>query len=251
MAFITLLCVGSSLVWIGFINLLASSIHKKLNLRVNKIIVSRYASRIFSFFSAYMNFRVRFDVADLALIPDHCLMLSNHQSLLDIPLMMRCFGGERLRFVAKAELGRGVPVVSRVLVSDGHCLIDRKGSASQAMQELDSFAARISASRLNPVLFPEGTRSTDGTLGEFQSAGFRRLQEKYPLPVVACVIDGGWRISSLMELGKATRGAFYRLKVVGVFPPPRGKAEQVRILEESRVKIQEQLDVWRKKKERS
>lgn len=42
------------------------------------------------------------------------------------------------------------------------------------------------------VLFPEGTRSTDGNLGRFRS-GIGRLVEGTAFPVVPCYLDGAYR----------------------------------------------------------
>jgi 1-acyl-sn-glycerol-3-phosphate acyltransferase len=58
-------------------------------------------------------------------MPDRCIVVSNHQSLLDIPILMHYFEPDRrLLFVAKKELGNGIPLISSVLRVGGHALID-------------------------------------------------------------------------------------------------------------------------------
>jgi 1-acyl-sn-glycerol-3-phosphate acyltransferase len=185
------------------------------------------------------------DRKSLEILPEQYMVLANHQSLLDIPLLMRYLEGARLRFVAKAELGRYVPVVSLMLRSDGHCLVKRTGNPSLAMKEMDAFAKRVLTNNWIPVIFPEGTRSKNGELRPFYAAGFRRLIEKAPMPVAVCAIEGGWHISSLTGMAANLKGGSYRVKVLKVYPPPQGKAEQVHILEEGRVLIEEQLQKWR------
>ncbi len=236
--------------WIGFVNRIAYGFSRKLGLLVNRRIVTLHAGRIFSLFATYMNFRVSADKSLFDRLPDQYLIIANHQSLLDIPLLMRYLGGIRLRFVAKAELGTNVPVVSQVLRSDKHCLVSRKGSASSAMRAMDRFAGRVLQNNWIPVLFPEGTRSVDGSLGEFYAAGFRRLQDKLALPVAVIAIDGGWRISSLSHLGRAARGSFYRVKLLGIFPKPTTKDEQVALLQRGKELIGEQLALWRREDEK-
>jgi 1-acyl-sn-glycerol-3-phosphate acyltransferase len=245
MTFLTLTCFALSLGWAGLLNRLASSISRKLGLRVNRLITGKYAPGLFSIMAAYLDFRFAGDAKSKAQLPDQYMVLSNHQSLMDIPLLMRFLDGPRLRFVAKAELARYVPVVSLVLRSDGHCLIKRTGNAALVMREMDSFAERVNKNGWIPVIFPEGTRSRDGSVGPFLAAGFRRLAEKAPMPVAVCAIDGGWQISSLIGMAKHLKGGFYRVKVLKIYPAPTSKAEQVHILEEGRALIEEQLEMWR------
>ena len=67
-----------------------------------------------------------------------------------------------------------------------------------------------------PVIFPEGTRSKDGSVGTFHAAGFRRFVDRCPLPVGVFAIDGGWRISKLGDMRKTLRGGRYRIKLLKV-----------------------------------
>ncbi|ULQ59849.1 1-acyl-sn-glycerol-3-phosphate acyltransferase [Brucepastera parasyntrophica] len=246
MTLITLLCLFVSMGWIALVNRFAYGISTKLSQKVNRIITTTYASRIFSIFSAYMNFHFAGEKDHVDELPEQYLIMSNHQSLLDIPLFMRFLDGPRLRFVAKAELGRNVPLVSVMLKSDRHGLIDRTGSPSKTMKAMDLFAERVKENNWIPVIFPEGTRSQDGSLGTFHAAGFRRFLTVAPMPVAVCALDGGWRISTLKGFAKNLHGGFYRVKIVKIYPAPTNKAEQIHILEEGKALIQKQLDAWRK-----
>lgn len=234
-----------SLGWIGLVNRIAYGLSRTLSLRVNRRITTVYIRRIFALLSTYMNFRVAPEYDHVPSLPGRYLILSNHQSLLDIPLFMRYLDGPRLRFIAKDELGKNVPCVSLILRSDGHCLVPRMGNPSRAMKSMDSFALRVQEKNWIPVIFPEGTRSKDGTLGTFHAAGFRRMMDRAPMPVAICAIDGGWRISSLKDLSRDLRGGLYRIKILKVYPAPVTKADQMRVMEEGKVLIQGQLDAWR------
>ena len=178
-------------------------------------------------------------------IPSSCLIISNHQSLMDIPVMMAHLGGSRLRFIAKAELAENIPIVAPMLKSDGHCLIVRGGQASKVMESIDSFAERVLKNKWIPVLFPEGTRSKDGKLGRFHAAGFRRFLDDAPMPVAVFAVDGGWQYSGMKGIIRNLKNGFYKIKLLKVYEPPLGKEGQIAILEESRELIQRQLDEWR------
>ena len=114
------------------------------------------------------------------------------------------------------------------------------------MKELDKFGKRVVERKQIPVLFPEGTRSKDGSLGQFYAAGFRRLTGVAHLPVAVCALEGGWKINNLKNIFTNLSNGSYHVKVLKVYPAPETKEDQVKILEEAKVMIQEQLDIWRK-----
>ncbi len=238
-------CVAQSIAVMAILNRIAYVLNKNLSLLYNKRIVYAKPRRLFALFSTYLGFKFAGDYTNVPDLPAQYLIISNHQSLIDIPLFMRYLEPTRLRFVAKAELGRHIPAVSLVLRGDKHCLIKRTGSPSKAMRELDRFAERVRENNWIPVIFPEGTRSRDGNTGTFHAAGFRRFLDKYPLPVAVCAVEGGWNISSLSGMVRRMKGGEYRVKVLKVFPAPRSKAEQVRVLEEGKELINKQLRDWR------
>jgi 1-acyl-sn-glycerol-3-phosphate acyltransferase len=95
------------------------------------------------------------------------------------------------------------------------------------------------------VIFPEGTRSRDGSLGTFAAAGFRRIIGRQPMPVAVCAVEGGYKLATLEGIFRNLRNGIYRVKVLKVFPAPNSKQEQITILEEGKALIQAQLDTWR------
>jgi 1-acyl-sn-glycerol-3-phosphate acyltransferase len=243
--FITMTCIFGLISWWGLLIHFAYGFSVRLCRLINYNIATVQIRRLFSLFLTYMNFRFAGESHLLESLPSQYLVLSNHQSLLDIPLYMRFLDGPRLRFVAKAELGKNIPLVSAMLKSGQHCLVNRRGSPAKAMKELDAFAERVVKNSWIPVVFPEGTRSLDGNLLTFQAAGFRRILDKAPMPVAVCAVDGAWRISSLLGMAIHLKDGFYRVKVLKIYPAPQNKAEQVYILEEGKSLIQEQLERWR------
>lgn len=207
-------------------------------------ITCRCARIVFALLKLYRKFQLLGDRENLSLLPAQFSVVSNHQSLFDIVVYLRYFGGTRTRFVAKDSLS-GVPMVGKMLKSQGHCMIPRRGSPSVAMTAIDRFSRRVIEKNQIPVIFPEGTRSKDGNLGTFYAAGFRRLAESARLPVAVCALDGGWKISSLGSIITNMHRGAYRVKVLKVFPCPQSKEEEKEILREASGLIQAQLDEWR------
>lgn len=208
--------------------------------------ITKFCARVFfAILKCYRGFNFISDEEGKKNLPDQFLVISNHQSLMDIIVYFRYFDGVKPRFVAKDALGKA-PMVGKMLRTQGHCMIPRKGGASIAMRAIEQFGKRVMERGQYPIIFPEGTRSKTGELGQFYSAGFRRLEETVKLPVVVCALDGGWKLSDLSKLLTNLKKGAYRVKILKVFDAPQSKEDEKRILEVSRQLIQEQLDSWRK-----
>jgi 1-acyl-sn-glycerol-3-phosphate acyltransferase len=122
------------------------------------------------------------------------VIVSNHQSFYDIPLILWTFRARFPRFVAKKELERGVPSVSNVLREDGSALIDR-GNPRQAIDAIKALGTGVKTHGWTACIFPEGTRSRDGRVKRFKPAGLVTLLGETPgVPVIPVTIDGSWEI---------------------------------------------------------
>lgn len=121
-------------------------------------------------------------------------VISNHQSLFDITILGGMLFTNFPKYVAKKELGRGIPSISLNLKRGGNALIDR-ADRRQAIAAIRDLAKTAQERNVSVVIFPEGTRSRDGSLGEFKRAGaLALLREADELPMVPMAIDGAWKI---------------------------------------------------------
>ena len=226
-------------------NVILYPISKKASALFSDYIVRTVSPRLFSILSCYKHFRFIGDKRRFSELPPQFIVISNHQSLLDIPCYMNYFRDKSLRFVAKAELGRHIPLVSEMLRAQEHCLIPRRASPVTAMKTLEDFAKRVLDRGQIPVLFPEGSRTRNGNVGKFYSAGFRKLAEATALPVVVCALDGVWEIGRLRTIMTNLKNGSYKVTIVKIYDAPKTKEAQNAILEEAPRLIQAQLDAWR------
>ncbi len=154
--------------------------------------------------------RVRYEVPLKRDAP--CLVLANHQSLYDIPILHAVFRSMRPRFVAKEELSKWIPSVSVNLRSGGAAIIDRD-NPRQAITELMCFAERMMEDKFTGILFPEGTRARDGEMREFQSGGVAAILRKVDaVKVIPVTIEGSWRLYP-RRYGPIPRGTLIRVTV--------------------------------------
>jgi 1-acyl-sn-glycerol-3-phosphate acyltransferase len=113
------------------------------------------------------------------------VFLSTHQSYMDIPVMLGYLPA-RLRIAAKREVFM-IPFLGWHMRRGGHISINRD-STEEAVASLRRAASEIRPG-LSVFLFPEGTRTRDGSLQPFKKGGFRfALQTR--LPVVPVIIKG-------------------------------------------------------------
>jgi 1-acyl-sn-glycerol-3-phosphate acyltransferase len=118
------------------------------------------------------------------------IFVSNHQSMFDIWAMFATLPVS-LRFIAKKELSR-IPVFAHAMRHAGHVFIDRT-DRTQAAAAMRRAGQRMQEDGLSLGLFPEGTRSRDGSLGTFKKGTFA-LAIETQTTLVPIAVDGGAEI---------------------------------------------------------
>lgn len=126
-------------------------------------------------------------------LPDHdrILVVSNHQSFADIPLLQG-YIDKPLGFLAKAGLQR-VPILGPWMRTYGCVFIDR-GNLKSARRAIELAASAV-RSNTPLVVFPEGTRSKGGPMRRFKSGTFR-IAYQSQATIVPVTVDG---VADLLE----------------------------------------------------
>ncbi len=179
-------------------------------------------------------------------LPQRFLILSNHQSLVDIAVLASSFPRHNVRFVAKKELGRGVPGISFMLSHGGHALIDRRGSFRETQAELIKLARASRREEICPLVFPEGTRTREGRVKRFHSAAVRTILAHHALPALSVAVNGGYRIARLKNLVRNLRGCVYRVRLLSLYPPPVRRGDVQTMIERAHDEIERQVNEWKK-----
>jgi 1-acyl-sn-glycerol-3-phosphate acyltransferase len=117
------------------------------------------------------------------------LFVANHQSWADIPALFVALPVPLL-FMAKRELAR-VPFLGWYIQAMGMVFVERSARAAGAAS-VGQAAERLGHG-WSVLSFPEGTRSRDGRVHTFKSAGFAAAIEA-GVPVVPVALEGASRI---------------------------------------------------------
>lgn len=130
----------------------------------------------------------RFNIcgADPQKVEKPTIVVANHQSFLDIPLLYLLPWD--MKWVTKKSLLR-IPVLGWLTAMTGHIPIDRKSLGS--VRAMDALVRPIQAG-IPGMIFPEGTRTTDGKLRPFKRGAFV-IAQKYNFQVLPVVLEGGYR----------------------------------------------------------
>jgi 1-acyl-sn-glycerol-3-phosphate acyltransferase len=114
------------------------------------------------------------------------LLASNHQSYLD-PVLVAMVLPREMHFMARRTLFRN-PVFRAIIVSYNAFAIERD---SADVKGVKSAIARLEAGNIL-LVFPEGTRTGDGSIAPMKSVGV--MAERAAVPIVPVLIQGAYEV---------------------------------------------------------
>ena len=117
------------------------------------------------------------------------VFVANHQGAYDI-FSIYGYLNHNFRWMMKKSLEK-VPFVGIACKSSGHIMVDR--SSPQAIKNTMDEAKKKLKGGMSLVVFPEGSRSWDGSMQSFKRGAFK-LALDFNLPVVPITIDGSFKV---------------------------------------------------------
>jgi 1-acyl-sn-glycerol-3-phosphate acyltransferase len=166
------------------------------------------------------------------------VIVSNHQSLLDI-LQVTLLSRPRVpAFVARRRYERFVPLVSACIRLLGCPIVDPRRDAVGALEAVRRGAREAPHGLL---IFPEGHRSVDGAIRPFRSAGLEAILRERRGPVYLVVNDGVFRVRRFADLLFRVHLIDARSEVEGPFETPADDARLPGFIEGLRLRLVERL----------
>jgi len=117
------------------------------------------------------------------------IFMSNHQGSYDIFALLGHLPFQ-FKWLAKKELF-SIPFLGWTMAAAGYISIDREGTR-ETIKAMNKAAQKIREG-MSVVIFPEGSRSSDGSIQPFKKGGFT-LAIKSKVPIVPIAITGSRQI---------------------------------------------------------
>lgn len=155
------------------------------------------------------------------------VFMSNHQGNFDIALFMSYIDKPK-GYISKVEIDK-IPIV-RTWMRLIHCVfMDRSSLKGAALAIIEG--VKVIKEGHSLVIFPEGTRSKGGPLGEFKAGSFK-LATKSKAPIIPVTMDGTYK---LME----AQGGKLKPATVNVYIHP--PIETANLTKEEQIELPERV----------
>jgi 1-acyl-sn-glycerol-3-phosphate acyltransferase len=150
------------------------------------------------------------------------LVLMNHQSLLDIPLVVAALRPHHPRIVTRERYARGKPLISHMVRLYQYPTV---GSGATSRESIKKIRQAARESPVPIVIYPEGHRTRDGEIGPWQEGGLRIILGARRWQVYLLVADGYWRSARLTDFLTSVSSIDGHATVLGPFESPDRGAE--------------------------
>jgi 1-acyl-sn-glycerol-3-phosphate acyltransferase len=145
----------------------------------------------------------------------------NHQSLLDITIAVNAAEGPQAVIPTRERYGRGIPGISSLTKLGGFPLVTQQPRPSKAeVAALLQAAKDLANGETTLIIYPEGHRTTDGSIQPFMRSGLRLLLSRARRPIYYVVSDGLWHARTLNETVHSFANSNVSVVIRGPLPPP-------------------------------
>jgi len=169
------------------------------------------------------------------------LVLMNHQSLFDIPLVVQTVQGGYPLIVTRKRYTSWIPLISHMVRLYQYPVVDPSANVAVMRDVLDELAETARDIQVPLVVFPEGTRTRDGEIGRFKRGGLSRILATRTWKVYVFVADGFWKAAKYKDFIRGLGHVEGKMEHVGTFDWTDPDADPTVFLDEMRDKMQERL----------
>ncbi len=159
--------------------------------------------------------------------PESCMVVMNHQSVLDIPIGLRLVPGPYPLIPTRDRYQWGVPGISPLARLARYPFLSQKRALSRAeLAALTDAAEQVARGEQSLLIFPEGHRSRDGGLGRFMRNGLRIFLSRAERPVYCVAVHGMVNARTFADGLANFANLDIRIAISdAITPPPRGSDE--------------------------
>jgi 1-acyl-sn-glycerol-3-phosphate acyltransferase len=152
---------------------------------------------------------------------ESCLLVMNHQSLLDITIAVKAAQGPQAVIPTRERYGHGIPGISSLTKLGRFPLVTQQPRPSKAeVAALLQAAKDLANGETTLIIYPEGHRTTDGSILPFMRSGLKLLLSRAQRPIYYIVSDGLAHARTLDEMAHSFANSKVSVAIRGPFPPP-------------------------------
>ena len=171
---------------------------------------------------------------------ESCVVVSNHRSYLDPVIMIACFG--RQSTIVKKDFFH-VPIFGRVIQAAGYIPSEGNGRLASFLMERIEYMRTYLAEGGVLFVFPEGTRSRSGQIGEFNKGAFK-IARSADAPIEVLCIKNTERLFSpgRFLFNTCVRNRIQVRRVGRISPEETGGMPIEQVMARAREMMEEYLD---------
>ena len=156
------------------------------------------------------------------------LILMNHQSVLDIPLVVASLASSYPRIVTRKRYLRWIPLISHMVRLYQYPVVNPAANPGESRRALAELTRAARETDVPLVVFPEGTRTRDGAIGPFKTTGLRIILRQRPWTVYVLVADGFWQRAKMKDFVGGMSAIQGRITLTGplTWSDPRGDSDE-------------------------
>jgi 1-acyl-sn-glycerol-3-phosphate acyltransferase len=175
------------------------------------------------------------------------LIVMNHQSLFDIPLVIQTVAGGYPRIVTrKRYTKRWIPVISEMVKLYQYPVVDPSANRDVMRRSLEELQSAARTTDLPLVVFPEGTRTKDGEIGHFKRGALASILSARSWTVYVFVADGFWRAAKYREFVRGLAHVEGRMEHIATLEWPDPGVDPNPFVDRVRGMMVERLEAMRR-----
>jgi 1-acyl-sn-glycerol-3-phosphate acyltransferase len=155
------------------------------------------------------------------------LILMNHQSVFDLPLVVAAVDGGYPLVVTRERYANWIPVISHVVRLYDYPVVNPVAHAGTLRGMIKKLRETARTAEQPLMIFPEGTRTKDGEIAPLKVRGLELVLRTRPWKVYVVVVDGFWQFAKVKDLLGGMSSIRGKMEVAGVldWDDPRGDPE--------------------------
>lgn len=173
------------------------------------------------------------------------LILMNHQSVFDMPLVVRAVDQGYPLVVTRERYSRRVPVISQMVKLFQYPTVNPLAPPGTLRTMIKKLRAAARTTQVPLMIFPEGTRTKDGEISPLKVRGLELVLRVRPWKVYVLVVDGLWRTAKVKDLIAGMSEIRAKMELAGTLDWSDPKADPEPFAAEVRGLMVERLKLMR------